>query len=165
MAEDHAELFSDQLRHSLPMHKLGPLVYLEMTRLARNAEEALLAAHFCCASTTQEPSPIGWPSILAMRDLIRRLDQGSLASLGRDCLGWLAEDSEPHWLQGESLSWANLSGANLFGANLERATLVRANLERANLVRANLKGANLEGVRRLDKARGPSSTVGVGEGV
>jgi hypothetical protein len=149
-----ADLFSDQLQQGLPMHKLGPLVYLEMTRQARNAEEALLAAHFCCALVTRDPSPIRWPSVLTMRDLIFRLDRGSLASLGRYCLGWLASDNEPHWLNGVSLDWANLEGADLSGANLRGADLEGANLgganlrganlERANLERANLYGANLE---------------------
>jgi hypothetical protein len=152
-----AELFSDQLHHGLPMHKIGLPTFGEMTRQARNAEEALLAAHYCCASAVREQSPIDWPSHFALSDLITRMDQMRFLATGRACLRWLGkvEGHLGHHLMMATLPLANLEwsslerailyGANIEGANREMADLPMANLMRTNLARANLQGANLPG--------------------
>jgi Pentapeptide repeats (8 copies) len=134
--QTNAELLSYELDHGLPMHLLGLSTFQEMTRQARNAEEALLVAHFCCASTARKPSPIRWQDPLTLRDLLARLGQGGPWPLAANCLGWLGghEDSSNHWLYQANLEGAILQGAILQGANLE--------------------GANLVGVRGLDVASG-----------
>jgi hypothetical protein len=155
------ELLSDELREGLPMHKLEPTTFREMTRQARNAEETLLAAVFACTSALAGLSgankrirspDIAWPEPSSARDLLTRLDQDlGWNDVARSCLGWL------------KLSGANLFGANLVGANLIRADLHAANFDAANLFRADLREANLQatsfegaifvGVRNLDEAR------------
>jgi Pentapeptide repeats (8 copies) len=144
-----SELFDDQLTHRLPMHTLQ-VTYREMTRQARNAEEALLVAHFCCASAVRESSPIRWSSEVALRDLLARLDQDRVKSLARLCLGWLGatEGSPPQLLDS-----ADLSGADLEGADLSRATLDRVNLMSANLAGVNLSGARGGGMADLRQAK------------
>lgn len=140
-----AELLSDQLEHTLPMHKLGLSTFQEMTRQARNAEEALLAAHFCCASAVSRPSAIDWPHGLALRDLIARLEQGRTEPTARRCLAWLDAKEVAGTKLAHNLFWANLAGANLIEANLEGANLGEANLFEAHLAGANLEGAYLVG--------------------
>jgi uncharacterized protein YjbI with pentapeptide repeats len=141
----------------------------------RNAEEALLGAHFACANVTQKVianpnshEDFGWGS------WIDRLGDGVLGY----SMGWLdlkqadfySKNFNGFYFQGVDFSGAdfsqtqlfgtsfietNLEGANfngakaqevkLEGANLLGADLSATNFESANLEGANLKGAQLEG--------------------
>jgi hypothetical protein len=135
--------------------------FQEEMRLARNAEEALLAVFNACGRVTEKISPIRWPSPEAFGNWLARL-QGQRIDYSPifvlDCLSFLdlqncllicrdfgGANLVGANLVGANLVGANLEGANLVGANLERANLERANLERANLERANLEWAHLEG--------------------
>jgi uncharacterized protein YjbI with pentapeptide repeats len=149
-----AELLSDQLQHGLPMHRLldrlRPSTFKEMTRQARNAEEALLAVHFCCGSITKSLSTVVWPNPTALRSLLARLERASLAF---ECLGWLdAAEQRLFWaylgfanLEGMNLAGSECFGAGIYGANLIEANLMDADVTHAELSRADLRGANLQG--------------------
>ena len=180
-----AELFGDQLNHGLPLHRQQLPTFQEMARQARNAEEALLAAHYCSASAARTRSTIQWPDQSAIRDLLGRLDQSSgFAGVGRSCLGWLdASNQDLYWamLNGADLEMAVLKGARFFHANCARAILVGADLEGANLrsavflsadlrgasfrnaqlFRATLDGANFEGVDLEGADLGSASLIKV----
>ena len=144
-----AELFSDELHQGLPMHKIGLSTYREMNWQARNAEEFLLAAHFCCASANKQLSSIRWPYVGALRDLLGRSHCSA-----REYLGWLEahDGNNAHQLSWMDLVLANLEGTNLegayvYGANPEEANLARAKLYETNLTRVNLRGAKLMGTK------------------
>jgi uncharacterized protein YjbI with pentapeptide repeats len=115
--------------------------FQEEMRLARNAEEALLAVFNACGRVTEKISPIRWPSPEAFGNWLARL-QGQRIDYSPifvlDCLSFLD-------LQDCLLICRDLEGANLERANLERANLERAILEGAILEGAILKGAILEG--------------------
>lgn len=140
-----AELFNDQLRYGLPIQNARLSSFADMCRQARNAEEALLVTHFCCASFVQKRSDFTWPSPVALRDMLARLKQENHGDLASFCLGWLDAGGGHRAanLQRIDLSSANLAYANLQGANLEGAYLNRANLAFVNLKKANLRAANL----------------------
>jgi Pentapeptide repeats (8 copies)/ATPase family associated with various cellular activities (AAA) len=166
------ELMNDQLRNSLPMTKLDLGSYQEMTRQARNTEEALVVALYACAQATKERSEIDWPDAVSFGAMIRRL-QGQRAGapnvLALHCFGWVRGSRQcldlcdlfnvnlmqpslelisAHYaiLMGAALPFASLPGAKLGSANLEWANLSRANLSGADLSEANLARANLQEV-------------------
>jgi hypothetical protein len=87
-----ADLLTYELHNGLPMHALGLSNFHDMTRQARNAEEALLAAHLCCASASETASVIDWPNCRAIHDLLDRLKQGRTWSLSSLCLGWFQRE-------------------------------------------------------------------------
>ncbi|MEI2578172.1 pentapeptide repeat-containing protein [Scytonema sp. PRP1] len=146
------QLISFMLRHGMPMEKLEPRPnFQEENRLARNAEEALLAVLNACARVTEEISHIEWHSPEAFGTWISRLHGQRVDAYAEvfclSCLSFL--DLQDCILVWKDFGWANLKGAilegaNLAGANLERANLAGANLAGAILERANLEGANLE---------------------
>jgi uncharacterized protein YjbI with pentapeptide repeats len=148
------ELFDDQLRYRLPMHRLQLPTYQDMARQARNAEEALLAALYTCAAAVDtradgptEHTKVAWPDMLALRDLLSRLSEGRRHPFAHRWLGWLdAQQQDLHCtdLGRANLGRADFREANLWGANLWMANLVGANLKNANLGSANLFGAKLE---------------------
>ncbi|TRU34756.1 MAG: hypothetical protein EWV50_17975 [Microcystis aeruginosa Ma_MB_F_20061100_S20] len=115
--------------------------FQEEMRLARNAEEALLAVFNACGRVTEEIFPIQWPSPEAFGNWLARL-QGQRIDLEfmlvLDCLSFLD-------LQNCLLIHRDLCGANLYMANLAGADLAGANLEEANLEGAILAGAILYG--------------------
>lgn len=149
--------------------------FKEHLRLARNAEDALLAVHFHIAELTKEVSRLDLESDRAFGDWIARL-RGQDFRANR--LGFLdlsgyylplqnfvrvnfamsrLEGTELSYsilvradLSGVHLAKANLSWANLQLANLEGADLKDANLNGTDLRGARLKGANLEGVNLED---------------
>jgi uncharacterized protein YjbI with pentapeptide repeats len=154
--KSYAELFSDQLNHGLPVHRLQLSTYREMARQARNAEEALLAIHFCCASKVKQRSEIGWPNRYSMRDFLGRTDQGMI-NIVKSCLGWLQARNQVLFcinlessnltetdLMGSELIFARMLGADLTAADLSFATLMAADLRGAQLVGAVLDGTDLE---------------------
>jgi Pentapeptide repeats (8 copies)/NACHT domain len=160
------ELLGDGLSHGLPMHRLQLPTFLEMTRQARNAEEALLAALHACAEKTEEQSEVDWPSTVAFGTMIKRV-QGQRDRAGplfvNECLGRL--ELVGHYLSNtdfvgahlrfcnlehttlaQALLWrADLAGTKLLGANLFQANCTGANLKGANLKQVRLGGANLQG--------------------
>jgi hypothetical protein len=158
------ELIEFMLRNGMPMEHLSPrLNYLDETRQARNAEEALLVTLNACARLTQQISHVQWPEPNAAGAWLVRLRGQRIAAgntLALSCLGYLRingilhlidlYNAEMPWadLTGAELHWAllgpvNLTGANLTGANLSGAKLVTAKLSRAKLNRVILTHADL----------------------
>ncbi|MDY6940090.1 MAG: pentapeptide repeat-containing protein [Cyanobacteriota bacterium] len=155
------------LDRGMPMELLDPRPsYYEESRLARNAEEALLAILNLCARFTQTLSQIQWPSPEVFGAWMSRLKSqrtGSHRDILLECLSFLN-------LQNCALPLENLYEANFFASNLQRAnlqevdlrdanlqrvdlrdaSLQRANLQRVNLQRANLQRANLQRVNLLE---------------
>ncbi|MEO0828343.1 MAG: NACHT domain-containing protein, partial [Cyanobacteria bacterium J06642_9] len=75
------DLISYLLRHSMPMEELSPRPkFIEETKQARNASEALLAALSSCAWVTQTLSTIDWPSLEAFGTWLKTL-QGQRVSV------------------------------------------------------------------------------------
>ncbi|MBE9042312.1 pentapeptide repeat-containing protein [Oscillatoriales cyanobacterium LEGE 11467] len=140
------------LERGMPMELFDPRPsYYEESRLARNAEEALLAVLNLCARFTQSISHIQWPSPEVFAAWMSRLKShrtGWHSDILLECLSFL--DLHNCALPLENLYEANFFGANLTGTNLQEVDLRGANLQRvdlrdANLQRANLQGANLQG--------------------
>ncbi len=124
------------LGSGMPMERLQIGSFQEALRQSRNAEEALLAAHWACAWTSLEWADIQWPvekSFGAWLSHLRGEPERYEEPLVLGCLGRL------------NLGWANLGGANLGGADLRGANLWKANLWRAHLREAYLRGADLRG--------------------
>jgi hypothetical protein len=116
-------LIGFMLRYGMPMEKLEPRPnFQEENRLARNAEEALLAVLNACARVTEEISHIEWHSPEAFGAWISRLQGQRIDAYAEvfclSCLSFLD-------LQGCILVWKDFVGANLEGAILEGAILER----------------------------------------
>lgn len=146
--------------------------FIEETKQARNASEALLAALSSCVGVSQALSTIDWPSLEAFGTWLKTL-QGQRVSVENpvafSCLNHLnlgncilsfqdlcRTNLSGARLVGANLSRANLSevrlvGTKLSGANLFGARLANARLSEANLTEARLVGTNLSGAR-LDRA-------------
>lgn len=145
------------------------LRYNQMSTIARNAGEALLAIHRACAEQTRQvvrgalsdnPTIFG-----AWLYSLQEQREGPLNALALSCLCYLdlsgtCLDIHDLWsanlehslfsnsrLQMANLGAANLNGADLSNANLQRAYLVRTKLVGANLSRANLAQASMRDVR------------------
>ena len=148
------ELLSYTINQGLPFPDefLGK-GFKEHLRLARNAEEALLAVHFHLAELTEQVSRLELESIFAFGEWILRLKRMNPRT------GWLGffdlsgyviqlqnfyqENFYMSSLEGTILSCSILARANLKETHLEKAILARANLQSANLQGANLKDVNL----------------------
>lgn len=160
-----AELFDGQLDNRLPMQRLELPTYEEMTFQARNAEEALLAAHFCCASAISKCSFVRSGEFWFNRLVSRLRISSDVTVVAPRCLGWLeipdyafAEyrnaDRTAYFgtvllsclnLEGVTLRNGSLQGAKMFGAILRRADLRGMDLKRAELHSVNLEDADLRG--------------------
>ncbi|MFC1836451.1 NACHT domain-containing protein, partial [Thermodesulfobacteriota bacterium] len=140
------------LANGNPMDQVDPKPtdFAEATRMARNAEEALLATLSACARVTRERSEIKWPSKTAFGDWICRL-RGQRAPdaepLCLECLDYL--DIRDCVLVLQDFIRGSFEGAYLRGANLRVADLREANLRGADLEGAYLEEAILEGVKGL----------------
>ncbi|MBD1843289.1 pentapeptide repeat-containing protein [Cyanobacteria bacterium FACHB-63] len=153
-----SHLIGFMLKQGMPMEKLHPRPsYLEETRQARNAEEALLAVLNACALCTKELSHVDWSVPEAFGAWLSRLQgqrTGGKNPLALDCLSFLdLQDCILDFrdLYGARLDEARLDGAGLVGARLDGASLYRARLDGASLDRASLYGARLVGTS-LDQA-------------
>jgi uncharacterized protein YjbI with pentapeptide repeats len=150
--------------------------FKEHLRLARNAEEALLAVHFNIAELTKQVSRLKLESDTAFGDWFARLRE---MSFGTSWLGFLDLSGYVLVLQnfhnvnfsmsrlegtrlsnsifvnadlrGVRLENADLRIANLWRANFEGASFKNAYFRLANLRSARLEGANFEGAK-LDGA-------------
>lgn len=145
-------LIGFMLRHGMPMERLNPRPdFQEENRLARNAEEALLAVLNACARLTKKISKIEWHSPEAFGTWISRLQGQRVPAndvFSLNCLSFLDLSRCNLWLKdfyGANLYGAILEGANLEGANLAGVNLEGAKLQGANLAKAKLKGAYLRG--------------------
>ncbi len=145
-------LIDHMLRRGMPMQRLDPRPrYREEDRMARNAEEALLACISACALTTGKTHDIDWPENNSAGDWICRLrGQRKLTELFwcfslslLNHIGLKGQELVGQDLGGAVLVGADLSGTNLRMANLEGANLRTANFERAYLANTNLSGACL----------------------
>lgn len=130
-------------------------------RMARNAEETLLAIHFTIAKNTKTVSSLRLKSPIDFGEWISRIRgqrQGPRNTLALNSLGYLdlsnsildiqdffRADFSGSNLEGVRLLFAILQGANLEGADLRNAELSWANMEEASLKNANLKNASLRG--------------------
>lgn len=160
--------------HGFPLPQKGDWNTRELDRQARNAEEALLAAHSSCAMAYVAKHPEHLPPPLALEwgeedggdkagQWLQRLTGRSeyIASLCliRCCLinilcfytNLVIADLSGADLRYANFIHANLSSANLSGADLGGADLEGADLEGADLTGADLTGANLTGVQGLTK--------------
>ncbi|WPD24762.1 MAG: pentapeptide repeat-containing protein [Candidatus Electrothrix scaldis] len=148
------ELLSYTINQGLPF----PDAFLskgfkEHLRLARNAEDALLAVHFHIAELTKQISRLALESDRAFGEWFGRLRGMSVRAgyLGfLDLSGYTLEGLDffqanfaMSSLEGTVLHTSNFVGANLSGVNFERAMVAQVNLREANLAGANLKGADL----------------------
>ena len=137
-------LFSVVLSRGLPLESIGGLTYRESERYARNAEAALLAAHYACAMTTKRQGRFHWPDkTSAGRWLKGRQGQSSGITIGiiLNCLAYL--DLDGSTLDGLDLRGANLKEASLRETSLKFALLAKADLKAVNLTKADLRHANL----------------------
>jgi hypothetical protein len=159
--------------HGFPLPQKGDWNTKELDRQARNAEEALLAAHSSCAKAYVAKHPEHLPPPLALEwggnggekagQWLQRLTGRSEYIAGlcliRCCLiniscfytNLVIADLSGADLRYANVIHANLSSANLSGAGLGGADLSRANLSNADLSDAILTGANLTNVRGLTK--------------
>jgi hypothetical protein len=136
-------LVTTVLRSGMPMERLQPRLstHPEEARQARNAEEALLSAHWACARVTRRVGDVGWPHEKSVGRWLSQLgaqDVPGQRALAFRCLGFLN-------LRDQDLFWHDLINANLFRAHLIGADLRNANLFGANLRGADLSGADLSG--------------------
>ncbi|WP_339133072.1 MAG: pentapeptide repeat-containing protein [Candidatus Electrothrix sp. GW3-4] len=127
--------------------------FKEHLRLARNAEEALLAVHFYIAELTKQVSRLELASDIAFGNWISRvrgmhaypswLGHLDLSGYDLSAQNFIAANFAMSHFNKANLSYSIFLLANLRGVKLEKARLIRANLIGANLVGANFKGANL----------------------
>jgi uncharacterized protein YjbI with pentapeptide repeats len=158
-----ARLISAMLRIGMPMERLVPRPsFREENRMARNAEEALLAALNACARATREVSTIDWPIgedstdlgttsagawITRLRGQRSRSENGlalhclSLLDLSR-CALYLIDLFRAH-LTSTVMSYAHAKFAILNFAQLAHAKLDHADLSSARLTNTNLTHADL----------------------
>lgn len=143
-------LIDQALAEGTPMEAAAErLTFQEQTRQARNAEEALLAAHMACAQVTERISRPKWPETTSALGWIRRLQDrrsGREGRLAMRALGFL--DLSGCFLEGLDLrradfTQADLTGARLALANLDQACLHKARLNGADLTEARLRGTNM----------------------
>jgi uncharacterized protein YjbI with pentapeptide repeats len=155
------DLVGYMLRQGMPLEELNPRSsFLNETKQARNASEALLASLSCCALFTTTLSIINWPSSTAFgswlivlqgqrvgdaipfaSNCLNHLNLQNCTLNYRDLIGAVLTGSK---LDGSSLIGTNLKRADLEGASLTKVNLEGANLEQANLIKVNLEGASLE---------------------
>ena len=134
-------LLNENLRSNMPCEELAGKTFGEMLDLSRNAEEALLVLHSCCATQTKEVSDIEWPAPNSAGTLMKRLQRQRVGSANSQALESL---NHLNFLN-QHLEFTDFFSANLKGANLRRARLQRAALQGANLYEARLHGADLHG--------------------
>jgi uncharacterized protein YjbI with pentapeptide repeats len=151
-----AEIIGYMLLHGTPMEMLSPRPsYVEEARMARNAEESLLALLHSCSLVTGNVSRIPWPdqqqSPRAWLNRLRSHWTGSDAGIALKCLTLLdlrkanlsGLDLSEADLRGTDLSEANLAGADLTGADLSNSYLIGAKVVNIYMTGANLSGAVL----------------------
>jgi uncharacterized protein YjbI with pentapeptide repeats len=158
------DLIGFDLRNGLPMESAALTNFKEMTRQARNAEEALLVVLHACALVTGKLSNIAWPSSdsssfgeLLARLVGQRVDftpliLRHLGLLNLDGQALVLRDFDSAVLEGTSLRATNLSQANfcwaiLTAADLSHTYLFMADLSFSELSGADLSGADLSGCR------------------
>jgi uncharacterized protein YjbI with pentapeptide repeats len=139
-------LIGFMLRKGMPMKRLDPRPdFQEENRLARNAEEALLAVLNACARVTESISKIEWHSPEAFGTWISRL-YGQRVNYNDQvfCLRRLSFlDLQNCILIHKDFYKAVLRGAVLRGADLKEAVLRDAVLRGADLREADLRDADL----------------------
>ncbi|MBF0527800.1 MAG: pentapeptide repeat-containing protein [Deltaproteobacteria bacterium] len=142
-------LIDQALAEGIPMESaMERLTFQEQTRQARNAEEALLAAHFACAQVLERTGRPKWPDTSSALGWIRRLQDrrgGKEGRLALRALGFL--DFSGCFLEGLDLRRADFTQADLTAARLSLANLDEARLHKARLNEADLSEARL---RRAD---------------
>lgn len=156
------KLFSNVLRHGMPMEQLQIGTFKKSMSQSRNAEEGLLATLNACARVTKQISNIEHPDSAAFGTWLSRIQGqwvGFLKSiLAMDCLSFLELRSttlnvvnffeanlEASKISDASVALSCFVQANLNDADLSHSYIVQGNFSRANLAGANLQGANLSG--------------------
>ncbi len=157
--ESLQRLINHLLKEGMPMQTLDPRPnYLEETRQARNAEEALLVSLNTCARVTKRISKINWPNRNSIGNWIRKLESqrpGYQNEISSGYFSWL--DLSYQNLEAMDLFEANLSNSNLSGiqgslsvlwhSNLDSADLKGAVINKAMLDASSLRWGNLEGAK------------------
>jgi uncharacterized protein YjbI with pentapeptide repeats len=148
------DLLSYTINQGLPFpDELQGKGFKEHLRLAGNAEEALLAVHYCIAELTEQRSRLDLESEFAFGEWFTRLN----ATMSRaDWLGFLdlsgydlssqnfdSANFVMSHLKGTDLTYSILAEADFSGAQLEKVILFGANVQEANLEGTNLKDADL----------------------
>jgi hypothetical protein len=145
--EDLRQLIEYMLAHGMPIHQVGQAVkYKEASRMARNTEEALLAAISACARVTNDRYTIKWPEKTSAGDWICRLRGQRKETELAGCFAlslFNHIDLSGQYLCGQDLRSADLSHADLMYANLFYANLSSARLACADLSFAHLSDADL----------------------
>ena len=137
------EVISELIQTGMPLHLQEQRTFhLEETRLARNAEEAILVALSDCARITNQLSKFSWNTFVQPAIWLNRLST-SLSNKDFAFKNLNNIDLEAASLEAANLAYANLQAANLQAADLQAANLVETNLAYANLGAANLAYANL----------------------
>jgi hypothetical protein len=141
------DLIGFELRNGLPLELISLPNFREMTRQARNAEEALIVVLHACALVTGKLSNIDWPERSSFGELFSRL-QG-LPVYPKDLfisrhLGLL--NLKAQYLGFGSYVYARFEKTDLSGADLRYTNLLSTNLERADLRGTHFSGATLKDV-------------------
>lgn len=139
------------LENGMPMEDLKLGSFQEALSQSRNAEEALLAAHWACAETSLKLADIRWPNKNSFGAWLSHLrgEPGRYEKpLVLGCLGRL--NLEEAYLWGADLRGAYLWAVNLRRADLRAANLLAAQLVEADLTEADLSGADLTAVDLSD---------------
>ena len=136
------------LRVGFPMETLGLASYFQMSRQARNAEEALLVALAACSWVTREVSRVDWPTATSAGTWLRVL-QGQREGGGNvvvlESLSYL--DLSTQTLEFLDFFGAVLVGSRICQAKAAGAIFQYADLRGADLSGADLRDANLDGAR------------------
>ncbi len=147
--ESLIRLFNWNLIHGMPVTLSSELSFRTGERMARNAEETLLAMLSACARVTDQITRLSWPSPGAAGNLLLRMeafaDQRVIGSIARQCLDRL--DLGGQWLIGTNLIEADLTRSILRDARLPLASFYLANLTETDLTNARLNDTNLDNVR------------------
>ncbi len=145
-----SRLVGFMLRHGMPMDRIAPRpTYLEETRQARNAEEALLVVLNACARVLKRMTRIEWPNPVSAGGWVRALQgqrEGPENTLALRCLSLMdMKQCSFHVsdLYEADLSQSDLGESGLILANCATACFTEANLANAELYRANLSGARM----------------------
>ena len=128
-------LFNYMLDNGIPMEEFG-LSFMEQSRQARNAEEALFAILNACARFTHIKSKINWGTrFLSWINRLLGEYFGINKVLAFDCLSFLE-------LPDIRCIASFFYRANFSDSNLKRVSFFRAVVQRADFQRADLRGAN-----------------------
>lgn len=148
--ETLCKLIGFELRHGLPMERIGLRTFQEASHYGRNAEESLIVLLHACALMTEKESNVAWPTPTSAGELLTGIQRQR-----DDSYSFLLSHIELMNLEGQILFMrdffrANLRRTNLSAAKLSFSCLYEADISEANLAHALLMNATLSGVNLRD---------------